>query len=59
MVTGLHYNISKNPQLDLKIKEVCMNQVQETKLLGVVIDDKLTWKTHKQSGQGIFITKIN
>ncbi len=62
MVIGSYHSISKNPQLHLKIKEVSINQVQETKLLGVVIDDKLTWKTHinkivNKMGNGISVIR--
>ena len=62
MVIGSYHSISKKPQLNLKIKEVCIKQVQETKLLGVVIDDKLTWKTHinkmvNKMGSGISVIR--
>lgn len=33
-------------QLNLRINDVCINQVHETKLLGIVIDNKLSWTKH-------------
>lgn len=43
MVLGSNHTISKNPELNLRINDVCINQVHETKLLGIVIDNKLSW----------------
>ena len=35
-----------NPKLNLSVNQIKINQVQEHKLLGVVIDESLTWKQH-------------
>lgn len=34
MVIGSHHNISRNPQLNMKIKEVCIKQVQVDQAAG-------------------------
>ena len=32
--------------IELKINNITIKRVNETKFLGVIIDDKLTWKSH-------------
>lgn len=46
MVFGSNHTISKNPMLNLRINDVSINQVHETKLLGITIDNKLSWTKH-------------
>ena len=33
-------------KLELKINDTVIKKVSETKFLGVIIDDKLSWKLH-------------
>lgn len=46
MVIGTRHSLSKNPELILMVGNEFIKQVQETKLLGVTIDNKLTWEQH-------------
>lgn len=62
MVIGCHQNISKRPQLKLKMEKVHIYQPTETKLQGVVIDDKLSWELHinktvNKMGSGISVIR--
>lgn len=43
---GSSHIISSDPQLNIRINDISINQVQETKLLGITIDNKLSWKKH-------------
>lgn len=46
IVIGSRVSVCKNPELKLFIKDECIQQVSEAKMLGVIIDDKLSWKQH-------------
>lgn len=46
IVFGSNHTIRSNPVLNLTINNIGINQVQETKLLGIVIDSKLSWTNH-------------
>ncbi len=46
MVFGSNHTISRNPESNIRIDKECIKQVQETRLLGVIIDSKLSWTKH-------------
>lgn len=59
---GSSHIISSNPQLNIRINVISINQVQETKLLGITIDNKLSWKKHinkilAKMGNGISVIR--
>ena len=54
--------LSKNPVLKLLISDKVIDQVQETELLGVTLDSKLSWSQHinklvVKMGRGISVVK--
>ncbi len=62
MVLGSSYALSRNPELNLSLYDTDICQVQETKLLGIIIDNKLSWKKHinniiAQMGNGISVVR--
>ena len=46
IVFGTKHSLSSKPQLNLVLNNVDAEQVQETKLLGVTLDFKLSWSRH-------------
>ena len=62
MIVGSNHNIDNNPVLNIKIENITVNQVHETKLLGITVDNKLSWKKHisnmiAKMGRGISIIR--
>ena len=43
-----HSNMTQPPRINIKINNSSIQEVQEAKFLGVIIDNKLRWKTHIQ-----------
>ncbi len=59
---GSHYILSRNPVLRLSINDMSIEQVKKTKLLGIILDDKLSWTNHinkivSKMGSGISVIK--
>jgi hypothetical protein len=46
IVFGINHSVSSRPQLNLVMNGVAVEQVVETKLLGVTLDRKLSWSKH-------------
>ena len=46
IVFGTNHSLSSRPQLNLMLNYVAVEQVEETKLLGVNLDCKLLWTRH-------------
>lgn len=46
MVFGTRHGLAKDPQLDLKVAQEPVQQVTKTKLLGVTLDNSLSWTDH-------------
>ena len=46
---GKNYSLNSRPQLNLVMNGVAVEQVEETKLLGVTLDCKLSWSKHIDS----------
>ena len=62
MIIGSNYNVARNPVLDIKLNDISIKQVHETKLLGVTVDNTLSWKKHichiiAKMGRGISIIR--
>lgn len=62
MILGSNYNINKNPVINIKINNTVIEQVHETRLLGVIVDSRLSWKKHisniiAKMGRGISIMR--
>ena len=62
MVMGSHHTLQDQPVLNLCINKLSIQQVQETKLLGVILDNKLSWtkqinNTITKMGRAISIIK--
>ena len=49
MVFGTNHSLSSKPQLNLVMNGEVVEQVEETKLLGVTLDCKLSWTKHIDS----------
>ena len=49
IVFGANHSLSSIPQLNLVMNDVAFEQVEETKLLGVTVDCKLSWTKHINS----------
>ena len=49
IVFGTNHSLSSRPQLNLVMNGVAVEQVEETKLLGVALDCKLSWSKHIDS----------
>ena len=45
-VFGTKSMLTNKPKLRLSVNDVAVEQVQETKLLGIIFDNKLTWSKH-------------
>lgn len=59
---GSNYTLKCEPLLNILINDVKVNQVRETKLLGVTLDERLSWstqinKTIAKMGAGISVIK--
>ena len=54
MIFGTNHTLHSNPRLDITINNEKIKQVNEVKLLGIIIDNKLTWDKHIQR----IVTKI-
>ena len=50
IVFGPNHSLSSRPQLNLVMNGVSVEQVEETKLLGVTLDSKLLLSKHIESG---------
>lgn len=48
IVIGTSYSLCSKPKLNLSINDVLIKQVEETKFLGVIIENKLSWDKHIQ-----------
>ena len=62
IVFGTNHSLSARPQLNLVMNDVAVEQVEETKLLGVTLDCKLSCSKHIDSmvvkmGRGLSILK--
>ena len=62
IVFGTYHSLSFRPQLNLVMNRGAVEQVEETKLLGVTLDCKLSWSKRIDSmvvkmGRGLFIIK--
>lgn len=62
IVFGTNHSLSSKPQLNLRLNSAVVEQVEETKLLGVILDSKLSWTRHIDSvvvkmGRNISIIK--
>ena len=49
IVFGTNPSLNSQPQLNLVMNGVAVKQVEETKLLGVTLDCKLSWSKHIDS----------
>ena len=49
IVFGTNHSLSSRPQLNLAMNGVAVEQVEETKLLAVTLDYKLSWSKHVNS----------
>lgn len=45
MVFGTNHSLSARPELNLKLTNVAVEPIEETRLLGVILD-KLSWVRH-------------
>ena len=64
IVFGPEHSLRPEPQLELCIKVVTIDQVEEAKLLGITLDGQLSWSTHidkvvMRMGRGISVININ
>ena len=62
IVFGTNHCLSSRPQLNLAMNGLAVEQVEETKLLGVTLDSKLSWSKHIDSvvvkmGRGLSVIK--
>ena len=48
IIIGTNHSLSSKPKLSLTINKTVINQLEEVKLLGVIIDNKLSWDKHIQ-----------
>lgn len=46
IMLGSRYMLRSNPELHLVLQDAAIEQVREAKLLGVIIDEILSWSTH-------------
>ena len=46
MLFGTRYMLSKCNEIDIKIRDICIEQVKSTKYLGIHIDRELKWDMH-------------
>lgn len=49
MVIGTSHSLCSKPILDLHINNISVKQVEDAKLLGLIIDNKLSWDKHINS----------
>lgn len=49
IVFGTNHSLCSRPQLNLILNNVAVEQVEERKLLGVILDFKMLWTRHKDS----------
>ena len=62
IIFGTNQSLNSRPQLNLVMNGVAFEQVEETKLLGVTLDCKLSWSKHIDSmvvnmGSGLSVIK--
>ena len=62
IVFGTNHSLSSRPQLNLVMNGEAVDQVEETKLLGVTLDCKLSWSKHIDAivvkmGRGLAVIK--
>lgn len=62
IVLGTQYKLANNPQLNLSMKNINIEQVNMIKLLGLTIDSSLSWSSHINNmitkiGKGICMTR--
>lgn len=48
LVVGTAHSLCSKPKLQLSINQTLINQVEEAKLLGIIIDNRLSWDKHVQ-----------
>ena len=55
IIFGTNHSLNSRPQLNLVMNGVAVEQVEETKLLGVTLDCKLSWSKHIQLKSEVYI----
>ncbi|KAK6320212.1 hypothetical protein J4Q44_G00093190 [Coregonus suidteri] len=63
IVFGSKHSVRPKPQLELWIKGVTIEQIEEAKLLGIALDGQLSWSSHVDKvvvkmGRGMSVIKI-
>jgi hypothetical protein len=48
IVIGTNHSLSPKPKLNLTINKMLIKQQEDVKLLGVIINNKLSWDKHMQ-----------
>lgn len=61
-VFGSKHLLMNEPKLKLYVKDMAVEQVQETKLLGIIVDSKLLWSKHIENvvskmGRGLSVMR--
>ncbi|XDV54562.1 hypothetical protein PO909_022822 [Leuciscus waleckii] len=59
---GTRYMLLNEPRLNIVVKDINVAQVQETKLLGIEVDNKLSWSSHikavvRRMGRGLSMVR--
>lgn len=49
IVFGSNYSLRREPELKVYINNILIQQVKETKLLGIILDNKLSWSKHNDN----------
>ena len=62
IVFGTNHSLSSRPQLNLVMNIVAFEQVEETKLVGIILDCKVSWSKHidlmvTKMGRGLSVIK--
>ena len=62
IIFGTRYMLLNEPRLNIVVKDINVAQVQETKLLGIEVDNKLSWSSHinavvRRMGRGLSMVR--